>query len=455
MSLHLRLKDKMTLWYTLLTFLTVVAFACALYFMTNYVLGEILEQNIHLSMQQLTAQIENKNGLVTFDEEVPVSTSIIFTITKEDGSKIASYGNDITLFDHIQAEPDVFSTAQGTTERWLILESGLISVDDFQIQVRIAGSLSTNDRVLSAMRMAFFISIPLIVLLSVLGGFMIANRSLAPIRQIIHSANRIAQGDLSARIPTAPAKDELGELTDTLNHMLQSVEETFQREKRFTSDASHELRMPVAVILAYVESMRAEKDVTQENAASLDTVIAECSRMQKIIAHLLTITRVEEGRYPIYMETVHLRAVAEGVAETLAASLKARDITLSIDIDGALTCQADQSLITEVLLNLTENAIKYGKHGGHVDLKAQRRYKEIEIQIRDDGIGISPENLPHIFERFFRADSARDRSGTGLGLSIVQWIVKVHHGEISVQSTPGVGSVFTITLLDDSFLHVS
>lgn len=445
---RLRLQSKMTLWYTLLTFITVAAFAAALYWMTDYVLGEMLEQDARLLMQQITAQIEEEHGLLTYENEVPVSKDTMFFITEEDGSELASYGDDITVFDDIAMEPDVFHTAQGGAKRWLLLDSGVITVEHARLRVRVACSMATDDRVLSAMRWAFFISIPIIVLFSALGGLFIARRSLKPIRQIIHSAEIIAAGDLSARIPAVPAKDELGELTDTLNHMLQSVEEAFIREKRFTSDASHELRTPVSVIRAYAESLRAAEGLTPEDAGSLDTVLAECARMQKIIAQLLTITRVEEGRYPICFETVDLHAAAQGVADTLTGLCGEKGLSVAVAVDDGLTLRADQSLMTEMLLNLAENAVKYGKAGGLVELSAAREGGYVVVRVRDDGIGIPEDALPHIFERFYRVDGARDRSGTGLGLSIVDWIVKAHHGTITVESQPGFGTTFTITLPD-------
>ncbi|MEA4929021.1 MAG: HAMP domain-containing sensor histidine kinase [Candidatus Limiplasma sp.] len=448
MRIQLRLKDKMTLWYTLLTLLTVTAFSCALYLMTDYVLSEMLESSVRLSLRQVVAQIENRDGMLTFEDEVPITNSAMFYITEENGSELASYGEDIPLFDAVETQPNEFRVAQGDGQRWLLLDSGVITVERSRLRVRVAGSLATNDRVLSTMRLVFFVSIPILLLLSLLGGLFIAKRSLTPIRQIIRGADRIAQGDLSARIPAARARDELGELTDTLNRMLTSVEETFLREKRFTSDASHELRTPVAVIRAYAESLRAEKGLPPDAAAALDTVIAECARMQRIIAQLLTITRGEEGRYPLCIERLEGRALAEGVAETLAGRLAEKEITLTVDLPEGLTLYADQSLMTELLLNLVENAVKYGKTGGQIHLAAGRQGDMVEIRVRDDGIGIAQEALPHIFERFYRVDSARDRSGTGLGLSIVAWIVRVHQGSVAVQSQPGEGTTFTVRLPD-------
>ncbi|MDD3334977.1 MAG: HAMP domain-containing sensor histidine kinase [Eubacteriales bacterium] len=446
MAKRLRLRDKMTLWYTLMTLVTLAAFSCAIYFTTNHVLTEMLERDVRLSLQQIIAQVENEDGLLTFEDEVPISSGSMYFVTEKNGSELASFGNDITLFDNFPVNPDAYRIVQGESERWMLLDSDVIDVDDFEIRVRVAGSFAMNDRVLASLSLLLFISVPFVVLVALLGGWLIAKKSLAPIGQIIGSANEIAQGDLSVRIPPAPVKDEIGELSDTLNHMLDSVETAFAREKRFTSDASHELRTPVAVMRAYAESLRAEDNTTEEQRTEIDTMLTECERMQKIIAQLLTITRGQEGHYPICMEPVALRDVAEGVADSLQDKLNAQQSELRIDVPENLVVQADQSLVTELLLNLTENAIKYGKLNGHIFLSASQEQGQTRITVSDDGIGIPQEALPHIFERFYRVDTVRDRSGTGLGLSIAEWIVKAHNGKMEVQSELGKGTAFQVTL---------
>ncbi|MDD3212497.1 MAG: ATP-binding protein, partial [Eubacteriales bacterium] len=165
-------------------------------------------------------------------------------------------------------------------------------------------------------------------------------------------------------------------------------------------------------------------------------------------AQLLTITRVEEGRYPVCFETVDLHAAAQGVAETLSGLCAEKGAMIAVNVADGFTLRADQSLITEMMLNLTENAVKYGKPGGRIELAAEREDGRVVVRVRDDGIGIPEDALPHIFERFYRVDGARDRSGTGLGLSIVEWIVKAHHGTIAVESQPGRGTTFTVALPD-------
>lgn len=445
MKHSMRLRTKMTLWYTVFTFLATTAFCAALYFIVAYELKQSLQNEAFLAMEQIMAQIENEHGMITFENEVPVSSNIMFYITEENGSELASYGSDISVFDQMPVQENTFSKAQGTDTAWLLLDSAPVNVDHFVLRVRVAASCAHNQQVLS-MLLLFGIGIPRMTLIALLGGFGIAKRALRPIRKIIGSAGIIAKGDLSERVPPAPANDELGELTDALNGMLASVEASFTREKRFTSDASHELRTPVTVVRAYTEALRREPSLSQEQQASLQTILAECTRMQKIIGQMLTITRGQENRYPICMEPPRLNDILESVAETMQGQLAEREIQLSLPLPETLELRADQSLLTQLLLNLTENAVKYGKPGGTVTLSASQNSQSTIIIVADDGIGIPQASLPYIFDRFYRVDESRDRSGTGLGLAIVQWIAEAHHGTVTAESQPDRGSTFTVTL---------
>ncbi len=198
----MRLRNKMTLWVTLLTAFTVAAFAAAIYGMTRFVLEEILEQNVKLSLTQVVAQIENEDGMLTYENEVPISSGMYF-VTEENGSELYSHGADITLFDGVPVQPGVFRRIQGDTEAWLLLDSDVVRVDEFSLRVRVAASCATNERNLSTIRLFFLIAVPFVALLSLLGGRWIAGRSLRPIQKIIQSANAIRGGELSARIPPA------------------------------------------------------------------------------------------------------------------------------------------------------------------------------------------------------------------------------------------------------------
>ncbi len=228
--------------------------------------------------------------------------------------------------------------------------------------------------------------------------------------------------------------------------MLASLEDSFRRERRFTSDASHELRTPVAVILAYAESLMADTSLPDAQRETVKTILNECRRMRRMIEQMLTLTRAQEGRYPVTMEHICLNDVLDGVQAALEPIAADRSIALHIDAESRIELTADQSLITQLLLNLTENAVKYGKDGGDVWVCALQDDDRSVITVSDNGIGINSENLPHIFDRFFRADAARDRTGTGLGLSIAQWIVQLHGGTIRAESEENTGTQFTVTL---------
>ncbi len=442
----MRLRTKMTLWYTAFTCIVISVFCVFLYWIVSGELQRSLRTEATMAMSQLVSQIENENGMITFENEVPVSQNIMFYITEDNGSEIASYGNDITVFDQAPVQENEFSDVKGAQGDWLLLDSALIREDHFALRVRVAASCTHNQQVLSILLLLFFIGVPSITIVSLLGGFGIAKRSLMPIRKIITSAEVISQGNLSERVPQTRAKDELGELTDALNGMLASVDAAFTREKQFSSDASHELRTPVTVVRAYTETLMKEPTLTEEQRESLQTILTECIRMEKIISQLLIITRGQEKRYPICIETIKMRDVVDSVTETMEEQLRENEMKLISHCSGNMEIQADQSLFTQMLLNLVENAVRYGKRKGTITLSAKQNDEATILSVKDDGIGIPEESLPHIFDRFYRVDASRNRNGSGLGLSIVKWIVETHQGSIDVQSKFGHGTEFTVTV---------
>jgi signal transduction histidine kinase len=307
-------------------------------------------------------------------------------------------------------------------------------------------SLKDIESTLQTIRNISFVIIPLMMAMAVIGGLMISRRSLHPIRSIISSARVITAGDLSERIPETAGKDEVGELITTVNQMLSSLEAVFEREKQFTSDASHELRMPVSVIMAYAESLLADARVSQDDQQAIQTILTESRHMEKIITQLLTITRGQAGRYPICMEEVSVAQIVQSVGEQYADLMREKNISLKTDIPPELNVKGDLSLLSQLLLNLVENAVKYGKQDGYVHISAEIVEDQVRIKVSDNGIGIPAQSLPHLFERFYRVDTSRDRSGTGLGLSIALWIAKAHGGEIRVESKPGQGTCFTVLI---------
>ena len=232
--------------------------------------------------------------------------------------------------------------------------------------------------------------------------------------------------------------------------MLEHLEVSFRRERQFSSDASHELRTPVSIIMAYSEaliaSQRKKCESTDDEIKSLELIHSEGEKMNVIISQLLMLARGFEGKYPVEIESIDLNEIISSVVDQMQELASESNISLQYALNDGLLCMADQSLITQMLINLIENGIKYGKPGGYVRVTAKKENSSMQIVVEDNGIGISKEDLPNIFDRFYRADKSRDRSGTGLGLSIVKWIVAEHNGKITVSSEPGIGTTFSVTI---------
>ena len=440
------LRMRMALWFTASVLVVTALFFGALYLTTRAKLAGMLEDDLTLVLEQLSSQVEHESGGLIFEDETPVKPGIMYYIMEGNGSELASHGEDIALFDPEPVREGKFTLAALDGEEWLLLDSEPLSIEGEVIRIRVVASCAQIRQTLGVFKAIFAIGVPLVTALAALLGFFIAKRSLQPIHRIIACAGEIAGGDLSRRVPEEPTADELGELTRTLNRMLASLEDSFRRERRFTSDASHELRTPVAVILAYAESLYSGSGLPGEEREKVETILNECRRMQRMIDQMLTLTRGQEGRYPVTLEKICLSDVFDGVQAVLEPIAENRSIALHFSCEEPIELTADQSLITQLMLNLTENAVKYGCDGGDVWVHAQRQGDRAILTVADNGIGISRENLGHIFERFFRADTARDRTGTGLGLSIAQWIVQLHSGTIRAESEPLVGTKFTVSL---------
>jgi two-component system, OmpR family, sensor kinase len=245
--------------------------------------------------------------------------------------------------------------------------------------------------------------------------------------------------------------DEMSRLALTVNGMLARLEQSFASLHRFTADASHELKTPLMVLRAGVERALVHPGVPGEIMQSLDETLAQINEMTELVESLLTLARADEGRAPLAVEESDLRDLLADVTETAGMLGESAGITVTSSMpDQPVLLAVDPHRIREMLLNLVTNAIKYTRKGGTVDLTLTERSDAVSLMVRDTGIGIAPGDLPHIFERFWRADPARSRTGerpgTGLGLSITKWIAEAHGGSITVQSRPGRGTSFTVRL---------
>ena len=279
-------------------------------------------------------------------------------------------------------------------------------------------------------------------------GYLLTRRAFRPVRQITRTAREIGAGrDLSRRIGLGEGRDEIHTLAGEFDAMFARLEDAFTREKQFTDDASHELRTPVAVILSQSEYALAHPGDPQETEAALQSIHAKAGEMAALLAQLLLLARADKGRQAVAREAVDLSELAAMVAETEAEQAAARGIELRTGIEPGVTVQGDETLLMRLFINLLENGIRYGRPGGWLKLTLRRREGDAAVAVvADNGIGIAPEDLDHIWQRFWQADPARSGGGAGLGLAMVRWIAEAHGGTVTVESTPGEGSAFTFTM---------
>ena len=283
-------------------------------------------------------------------------------------------------------------------------------------------------------------------------SYFITGNTLQPIEALINEVEAITDGrSLHRRLPADLGSDELSRLGTTLNAMIARLETSFGALRRFTADASHELKTPLTVLRADVERAMHPGAQGAEAMQALEEALQETARMSDLVDSLLTLARADEGRFDLYREPVALGPLVRDVYETAVILGESCDLTVSMSVLEEGVVDGDARRLRQLFLNLVTNAIKYTPSGGRVELSLSHRLAdEIAFTVRDSGIGMSAAELSHVFERFWRADRARsrtsERGGFGLGLAISQWIAQAHGGRITVQSRLGRGSVFTVTL---------
>ncbi len=294
--------------------------------------------------------------------------------------------------------------------------------------------------------------LPLVLLASIGVSYVIAGGAAEPVERLINEVEAITDGrSLHRRLPSDLGNDELSRLGTTLNAMIARLETSFGALRRFTADASHELKTPLTVLRADVERAMHPNAASSEQMQALEEALQESARMADLVDSLLTLARADEGRFDLHREVVALGPLVRDVYETAVILGEDAGQTVTMSVLEEAIVAGDPRRLRQLFLNLVTNAIKYTARGGKVELSLSRRVGgEVTFTVRDTGIGISAADLPYVFDRFWRADRARsrggERSGFGLGLAISQWIAQAHSGRITAQSRLGRGSVFTVSL---------
>jgi two-component system OmpR family sensor kinase len=316
----------------------------------------------------------------------------------------------------------------------------------------VGSSLEPTDEELESLRAILVYVVPLSLVVAGIGGWFLARRSLSAVVAMADRARRIGVESLSARLPVANPRDELGLLAGTFNELLARLEASVARQRQFMADASHELRTPVTIArtaasVALQQPTRPEAEYRE----TLEIVEHETIRLSRIVDDLFTLTRADAGNYPIRTTPMYLDEVVDEAVRGARVMAQARRVSITADCVHPAPLTGDEDLIRRLVINVLDNAIRYSPDGGAVRVALDRSGGTYSLSVSDQGPGIAPEVQPRIFERFYRVDAARTHGGAGdggagLGLALAKWIAHVHNGDITLAASSRLGSTFVMTL---------
>lgn len=315
--------------------------------------------------------------------------------------------------------------------------------------VTAAYPLSEVDQTLRRLFSLLLYALPAALVVSGILGWFIARRSLKPVDDITRSARTITASNLELRLPRSQNNDEIARLIDTLNDMIARLEQSFAQVRQFTSDASHELKTPLAILMGELGVALRRPMSAEEYQATLASCLEEVERLTNVVQGLLELSRAETGQVTIERKPVRLSTLVADVCDDVVLMAEGKHVAFTTDIDPEVVITGDRVRLHQAILNIVENAVKYTPEGGSVRVELLAIDGSARLLVSDTGIGIATEDLPHIYDRFYRVDKARskDIQGTGLGLAIVKWILDAHQASIDVVSTEGAGTTFKVTFV--------
>lgn len=445
----LSIKAKVTLWYMSFILLIVVSLMIFIVAASDRLLQSSSQNKLKDAVENCLSEMEYDDGELEIDDDLDFfQDGIYLSVLNEDGQQL--YGRVPSAY---QSQTGFFTDKVQIIdingEQWYIYDASAALGGYGTVWVRGITLVSESGTMTKMLLMLTLIGLPFIVVIAAFGGYNITRKALAPVTRITKTVEEINEGqDLSRRIRLGEGKDEIHVLANTFDQMFARLETSFEKEKQFTSDASHELRTPAAVIIAQCEYALENAETLAEAKESIRVILSQTQKASGLISQLLMLTRMDKGNQKLDMERINLSELAEMVAEELQITAAEKHIGIRQQIEKEIYVNADQTMLMRMMMNLLTNAVVYGKEGGHIRLILKREGNIVCGSVEDDGVGIAKENLEKIWDRFYQANPSRsaEHEGAGLGLAMVRWIVEAHGGSVFVKSTLGKGSVFGFRL---------
>lgn len=439
---RLSIKARITLWYAALIVLICASAIGFLFLASRHAQTVYCRDTLQSAMVVILDEMEIEHGVIEIDadiDEVPNVYAALFDLK----------GNLVYGRRRVEApfERGSVRAVQSGGHSWMILDERIDVPEHEPIWVRLHLSADLPAGISHTVLQVSLWMLPLLAVAALAGGYMMTRGALAPVKRMTLTAAEIAEGgDLSQRrrLEASGADgDELHALSATLEAMLARLEESFEREQRFTSDAAHELRTPINAMRAQAEYALSRDDMGEKDEA-IARMLDKNEEMRLLVDQLLLLARLEAGRMPMEDE-IDLAQMIESIVQDMEPVAQERNMRMQTALQ-AISVRGNRAMLMRAVINLADNAIKYGRECGLVRMELVREESHAVIRVTDDGEGLSKEALAHVFDRFWRGDSARATQGTGIGLSLVYMIAKAHGGSAQAQSMPGKGCCFTIRI---------
>jgi len=459
------LRFRLTAWYAGLLAGALLVFGVSIYlglerYLTSELQRTLIERSRSMGLQ-LFAGFPTK-GAQWLSREIteayaPEVNGYFLRISRADGRTIYVSGPpkdnsfDPSLISlPVERRQAEYSRQIKMPDGYLLVIGGIVLTGSDGTQYWIESGLSDRriEDVLHGLSETLAVYMPLIVSLAVVGGYWLMRKSLSPVADITRHAEGITSTNLSERLPVIKTGDELERLSISLNHMIAGLENAFQHIARFSADASHELRTPLTILQLELEGIVQHPRLAPEIVDQIGSALEETHRLSRIVENLLIISRLDAGEAGIEKVPLDLGELASSTADQMRLLAEEKSVSLRCDVSQDVWIEGDQARLKQVIVNLTDNAIKYTPAGGRVTITVRANETGALLEVADTGVGISAEALPHVFERFYRTDKARSRDsgGAGLGLAIVKSICSAHNAEIRVLSSEGQGSRFIVQI---------